>query len=52
MRSATPAAANVGLLTSLAGGFEVRVIQHAAQTIVGAWTAAPPAQSGGLGEID
>jgi len=45
-----PAAADTALLT-LFGGFEVRVIQHAASTIVGAWTAAPP-QSGGLGEID
>ncbi|BBZ46391.1 PE-PPE domain-containing protein [Mycobacterium parmense] len=33
-----PPAADTALFT-LFGGFEVRVIQHAAQTIVGAWTA-------------
>lgn len=46
-----PVAADTALLT-LFGGFEVRVIQHAAQTIVGAWTGPATPSSGGVGAID
>lgn len=46
-----PPAADTALLT-LFGGFEVRIFQHAAQTIVGAWTGPTTPPTGGLGEID
>jgi PE-PPE domain len=46
-----PPAADTALFT-LFGGFEVRVLQHAAQTIVGAWTSPATPSSGGVGAID